>query len=459
MTCLISEQKIPTRLYCYIINISTAFTGNITDKQVKSQFGNKPLQEFYDMRLLVITSTFPNSDSDPIPSFVKDQVYAFKAEYPDMAISVLAPHDAYNRSETQKDYPAEENIFTEERFHYIWPHQLERLSGRGIIPTLQKNAAYYLLIPFFMIGEFFSLWRLAKKFKPDLLYAHWFTPQGIVAGTVSRITGIPFAYTSHSSDVAILRKIPVLGPFIAQSISKRAQAITVVSQRALEKLKSFFDKSEWTLIKDKVSVIPMGVHIDSVPEPIPDKSPKEILFLGRLVEKKGVQYLLPAFAQISQQFPDVHLTIAGDGPWLDQLKQQADNLDISSERIRFTGYVSGAVKENIIRSADIFVVPSIITSQGDMEGLPVTLLEGLAAGKICIATNESGADDILTDSIDGLLVPQRDVNALHHALLSIIDLAPEKIKQLKKNARTRAKQFSWPEIAKAHYKALFGNAD
>jgi glycosyltransferase involved in cell wall biosynthesis len=181
-----------------------------------------------------------------------------------------------------------------------------------------------------------------------------------------------------------------------------------------------------------------------------------ILFLGRLVEKKGVHYLLTAFADICHSYTNVTLTIAGDGPWSQRLHQQAEDLDILGEQAVFVGHVSGDKKTNIINDADIFVVPSIITDEGDAEGLPVVLLEGLAASKICIATNESGADDIIEDGINGFLISQKSVAELEAAISKSLQLIMgERHNEIQDNARSTASRFAWPEIAQQHYKALF----
>jgi glycosyltransferase involved in cell wall biosynthesis len=405
------------------------------------------------IRVLVVASTFPARDDDPVPAFVKDQVIAFKQAYPDMEFSVLAPHDA--RSQTPPY--VKHTHYDEYRFHYIWPFRLEKLAGRGIVPALQENPARYALIPFLVGAEFFALLRLTRKLHPDVIYAHWFTPQGITAGMVSAVTGVPFVYTSHSSDVAILRKVPKLGPVMVRHFTKKARAITVVSQRSLKKLQTFFSDTAWQEMSHKVAVIPMGVPllVAEQSQHAHAKASKNILFIGRLAEKKGVQYLLPAFAELLKKHTHTTLTIAGDGPWREQLQSQASKLKLSGKQITFPGYVSGETKAKMIDAADIYVVPSIITDSGDAEGLPVSLMEGLAAGKICIATNESGADDILANGKNGYLVPQKDITALSEALEKALALTPEQHRAMRVEAKQVAQQFAWPSIARQHYLHLF----
>jgi glycosyltransferase involved in cell wall biosynthesis len=395
-------------------------------------------------KLLVVASTFPSSETDPVPAFVRDQVIAIKKVQPDMQISVLAPHDKRSNTKSVTEHPE----FTEYRFHYAWPANIEKLAGRGIMPALKANPLNYFLIPFLFIGEFIALLRLEKKIQPDVVYAHWFTPQAFVSRWVRIFTHTPFVFTTHASDVSVWKKIPILGNHVVRSNTKQASAFTAVSRRSMEKLESFFVPKDLDAIRQKSTLIPMGI---SLPQKVQttNTNPHQILFVGRLVEKKGVHYLLPAFAEVAKQFPDASLVVAGDGMLLEGLKKQANEMGIA-EKVTFPGYVSGEAKQQLLQSAGIYVVPSVITQSGDAEGLPVSLMEGLSYGKICIATNESGADDILHDGQDGYLIPQKDTAAITSALTKALSLQPNEANQIRQNAVTTAAQFDWPRIALAH---------
>lgn len=405
-------------------------------------------------RILVIASTFPSADTDPVPAFVKDQVIALKQQYPQLDVTVLAPHD--HRLSTRS--MVEHEYYTERRFHYAWPRSFEGLAGRGIVPSLKAKPLYYLLIPQFFLAEFFALLRLVRQFKPDVLYAHWFTPQGVVAGAVSAVAKVPFVYSSHASDVEVWHKIPFIGKKVVRLMNKKAKRITVVSRRSLAKLRSFFDDEAWQAIEQKVAVIPMGVDVQEgradTPKKTASQASKTILFIGRLAEKKGVAYLIEAFARVRAAHPGVKLVIAGDGPLYETLVQQAEGLGLESD-ITFTGYITGEAKKWALAEGDVYVVPSIITADGDAEGLPVALMEGLAAGKLCIATNESGADDILEDGKDGLLISQKNVDELEAAINRTLALTPAQQQQMRQHAKKKAIQFSWPGIARRHYEFLF----
>lgn len=402
--------------------------------------------------VLVVASTFPAHSRDSVPAFVRDQIVAMKAVDPELIFSVLAPHD--QRSETKSF--AHHDAYDEYRFHYFWPTRVEQLAGRGIMPALKANPLNYLVIPFLFVGEIIALFRLTHRLKPDVVYAHWFTPQAVTTELVSRLLRVPFVFTTHASDVAVWHKIPLFGGMIVRYVTGRTNRFTAVSRRSMAKLQRFFTDSEWQQFESKRSIIPMGTLL---PEPnTTTADPHTILFIGRLAEKKGVHYLLPAFAELHRSRRSARLIIVGDGPMRKQLEKQSRELGIEKS-VDFIGYTTGDAKQSAIEKAGIYVVPSIITASGDAEGLPVSLMEGLAHGKVCIATPESGADDIITDGYDGFLVPQKNSPALAAALDHAFSLSTYDVQTIADAARETAEQFAWSHIAKRHIDFLFGGPD
>lgn len=401
-------------------------------------------------RVLVVASTFPASETDSVPAFVRDQVIAMKQVDSSLKFDVLAPHDTRSNTVSFTHY----ETYDEHRFHYAWPYRVEKLAGRGIMPALQANPLNYLLIPFLFVGECFALFRLAKRTKPDVIYAHWFTPQAITAGLVSKMTKTPLVFTTHAADVQVWKKIPIIGALVVRFVTRRTQRFTAVSNRSMQKLASFFSEPEWERLKPRARVIPMGVELPAHNHNTLEGN--DILFIGRLAEKKGVQYLLPAFQKLLKSQPDSHLTIAGDGPWRERLERQAEDLELSTH-VTFAGYTTGAKKQKLLEQHALYVVPSIITKSGDAEGMPVSLMEGLATGRICIATNESGADAVIEDGVDGFLVSERDSDALHDALLRGLSLTQSERSNVSSQAVTTAEQFAWPTIAQQHIDFLLND--
>ncbi len=406
------------------------------------------------MKVLVVASTFPAHEKDKAPAFVREQIIHMKKQNPSLDFHVLAPHYS---NETDKFSATD--YFKEHRFSYFWPSKYQKLAGRGIVPAIESNKFFYLQVPFLFFFEFFALLRLVRKIQPDIIYAHWFTPQGIVASIVSSFTKRPWVLTSHASDVEIWKKIP-FGGMIVRRFLPRATAVTAVSQRTLERMKIFFSDSQWEdKLSSKVEIIPMGVDTSKFSAPRKSREDlkaeygltgkKTILFIGRLARIKGIEYLIQAFEKASQKDSDLHLVIAGDGPLREELQQLTTELNLN-DTVEFTGYISGTPKEDYFHLADIVAVTSIIAEDGSREGLPVVIMEALAAGKICIATDASGADVIIEDSVNGYIVPEKDVDALAKSIQAIANLDQDHLDVIKQAAQTSSIELDWGTVADQH---------
>lgn len=413
------------------------------------------------MRVLITASTLPRWPGDAIPAFVLDQALALHRGFPDLELHILAPHHA---GAARRE---EVGGVTVHRFRYFWPASFERLVYPAILPNLRRNPWLWLQVPWLFVAEFCAVLTFCLRHRPDVLYSHWFVPQGLVCGAVSLLTGIPHVLTSHSSDVQVMRRLPWIGPALVRFFVRRLRACTVVSRRTEEKLMAFFpDPAERAAIAARTRIQPMGVDLAAL-APVGEGERHALrtqlgltgrttyLFLGRLTAKKGVEVLLESFARVAAGRDEVLLLIAGEGEQRAALERQVRTLGLSGA-VRMLGFVSGADKRHVLAAADVLVVPSVITADDDAEGLPVALLEGLAAGLPCVATDVSGADEVITDGHEGFVVPQRDVAALTRALIRMRDMDAEARRALAAHAHRRAQEFDWRAVAAAHYQHLLG---
>lgn len=358
---------------------------------------------------------------------------------------VLVPHDRGAAAEEEWDgVPIR-------RFRYFAPAVLQRLVYPAIWPNLRRRPWLILQVPFLLLSEFLATLRWIRKERFDVVYSHWFMPQGVACGLAALVTGTPHVFTSHSSDVAVMRRIPRLGPWLVRLLVRRARAITAVSKRSRDIIAGFFSRDEWERISAKVAVIPMGVELAAWGD-AQGGSSRELLFVGRLAEKKGVDYLLDAMALEPLRSLDVRLTIAGDGPLLELLGTKAEMLGMQ-DRVRFPGFVSGQEKVECFRRAGVVVIPSIITQAGDAEGVPVVLLEALAAGKVCVATEASGARDIVGED-EAFIVPQQDAQALADAIVRAVRMSDPERRARADSGRNTARRYDWETIARAHARHL-----
>jgi glycosyltransferase involved in cell wall biosynthesis len=137
---------------------------------------------------------------------------------------------------------------------------------------------------------------------------------------------------------------------------------------------------------------------------------------GRLIEKKGLPASFRAFAVFLRQYPKATLTIAGEGPFLSDLQKLSRELSIE-ERVSFTGFISQQQLRNIYYRSHIFLHPSQTGHDGNQEGIPNSMLEAMASGLPVFATQHGGIPEAIENDVSGVLVPERDHEALAQALL------------------------------------------
>jgi phosphatidyl-myo-inositol alpha-mannosyltransferase len=190
-------------------------------------------------------------------------------------------------------------------------------------------------------------------------------------------------------------------------------------------------------------IIPHGVDLErfsAEPSPIDDfcDGKLNILFVGRLEERKGVRYLLKAYRRIKEEFPRSRLIIVGPG---NKSRYETWVRAIELKDVVFTGYVSPSDLPQYYRTADIFCAPA--TGQ---ESFGIVLLEAMAAGKPIVASDIPGYTSVLSHGVEGLLVPPKDEGALAHALLSLLN-DQDLRQQMGSQGRGEAEKHSWESIA------------
>lgn len=352
-------------------------------------------------RILVLTSTFPRWKGDEDPPFVFELSNRLKAHY---QIHVLAPHYPGSKKE---EYLS--GIYVKRFRYFIKPWERLAYQG-GILSNLRQHPWRYGLLPFFFIGELFALIRLLKKYKFHLIHAHWLIPQGLAATLACRFvkSAPPLLCTSHGSDLFALQS--PINKMMKRYIVSKTTAVTVVSNPMREEILKL------NVGHDKVYVIPMGVDLQNrfIPPEMRNDS-GSLLFVGRLIETKGLQYLLDALPLILKRHPEVCLHIAGDGPEKDTLKSRCDELRIS-DHVRFLGAVKNYLLPGLYQASNVLVFPSIIA-----EGFGLVLVEALGCQCAAVATDLPALRDIIVNGKTGLVVPQKDIQQIAEKVILLLD--------------------------------------
>jgi len=184
-----------------------------------------------------------------------------------------------------------------------------------------------------------------------------------------------------------------------------------------------------------IRTIYLGTSIHALPRARNgDQSIFSILFVGRYVEKKGFGRLYAAIRNIAgAKGMAVRVHCVGDGPQLSEFKQKAVRDGIGDNFV-FYGAKQKSFVRQLMSECDLLVAPSQTAQDGDSEGLPVVLMEAMVAGIPIVSTYHSGIPELITDQVSGLLVPERDVDALFHAI-EFAMANPEKMTEMAANAR------------------------
>lgn len=252
-------------------------------------------------------------------------------------------------------------------------------------------------------------------------FAHVPTQIGMYAAAMA---GIPFSFMAHANDI-------FERPLLIKEKIKRSHRTISISRFNIDIMSSYGGDV------DKIDIVRCGVdssakHVSK--QPMLNSSPFVIGTLGRLVEKKGIDTLIRAAKILKNRKIDFQIQIAGDGPLHNQLTQQVDLADLSHE-VLFLGSMPHADALEWMKTLDVFVLAGKMDSNGDMDGIPVVLMEAMNFGIPVISTKLSGIPELVIHNKTGILCDADDHEQLAQAILEILDS-----QALVENITTRAKR-------------------
>ena len=381
-------------------------------------------------KLLVLTTTYPRWRGDTEPAFVH---YLSRGLQDAFEVHVLAPH-----TRNAKIMEMLDGVHVH-RFRYFpvaW--QILAYEG-GIVPRLKQNKWLALQIPFLFFFMFWSGLRLAKKYKVDVIHAHWVIPQGFIALLIKRLysRSLRVMVTSHGADLFSLNNA-FLNRFKTQ-VFIRADCVTVVSQA----MRAFCQNNLG--VSRVIHVRSMGIDCKSIfLDRVVHAERTGFIFAGRLVEKKGVRYLLQAFARLVKERPSEKLLVVGDGTDKKSLIGLSQNLGLE-KNVTFRGAVETSELADLFNQAAIAVVPSVIAPDGDQEGLGLVAAEALACGCITLVSDLPAIRDVHDDEF--LQFRQADVESLYQALVRVLDQPAEARRRSRLLQQKVIRRLDWSQVA------------
>lgn len=393
-------------------------------------------------RLLVLASTYPRWRGDHEPGFVHELNRRLIESF---EVHVVCPHAPGAARQEVLD-----GVIVH-RFRY-GPDAMETLVQNGGILTNLKHAPWkWGVVPFFFLGLLAATSNQLRQVRPHVIHAHWIVPQGMALALLGVFSKkLPhFLLTSHGGDLFGLRG--QLFSVLKRWVFKKASAVTVVSRPMAT------EAARLSANDAQVSVIPMGVDFDGrfTLDARVERVAGQILFVGRLVEKKGVKYLIQALPSIRQRVPGAHLVIVGSGPELPELTALVSELGLQ-DYVTFRGAMSQDALPEFYRRAAVFVAPFVDAASGDREGLGLVSIEAIACGCPVVVGDVPVVADIFLDTEMDLRAIPGSPESLAQKVGDVL-AAPETALRRTLDIRQRlAGQLSW-EIVTKRYLTLLKN--
>ena len=243
------------------------------------------------------------------------------------------------------------------------------------------------------------------------VHAHWATHPALAANVIHRLSGLPYSFTAHAHDIYVDRTM------LEEKI-RDAGFVVTISDFNRDLLGRLY--GPWAAAK--TSVIRCGVDLNAfAPRPARDAAaPFTISCIAGLREKKGQIHLVDAMGILRAGGLDVRCVLVGDGELRGLIEARIAALGLE-ECVTLLGHRSREEVSEVLRGSDAMVLPSITTDDGDMEGIPVALMEALATEVPVVASSLSGIPELVEDGVTGLLVPEGDAAAIAAAVRRIRD--------------------------------------
>ena len=244
------------------------------------------------------------------------------------------------------------------------------------------------------------------------VHCHFSNHPAAAGFIIRRLTGIPYSFVAHGSDLHVDRHM------LPAKVREAAFAVAISEDNRTEMVD---ECGEWA--RSRIEVIHCGVDTEQLRPPMEARDPSRpftITAIGTLHEVKGQAVLLEACQLLSEHGRDIRCRLIGAGPDEAVLRGQAETAGIT-DIVSFDGQRTRAEVIAALREADLLAAPSVHASDGKREGIPVVLMEAMSCGLAVVASRLSGIPELVDDEVEGLLVPPGDAPALAAAIARVMD--------------------------------------
>jgi glycosyltransferase involved in cell wall biosynthesis len=397
--------------------------------------------------VVMVTTSYPRFPGDSVGTFMEPIARSVAAR--GHAVHIVAPwHPLVAR-------PREEHGV---QFHFYRYAPLRSLNVFGYAAAMRADVrlrgAAYLAAPLALAQGWRTARKIARRHGATVMHGHWVVPGGITASLAA--PDVPLVVSLHGSDVYVAETLAPARA-AARRAFRRAGFVTACSaDLATRAIALGADPS-------RIETVPYGVDAGRFhPDPAARRARRHELGVsdavplcvaaGRLVRKKGFEYLVDAIAAV----PQAVVAIAGEGTLHDELRERARAAGVAG-RVRLLGNQTQDRVGELFAAADMICVPSVRDDSGNVDGLPNVVLEALASGTPVITTTAGGIGAVVEDQRTAMVVPERDAAAIAAAMANIAS-NPDAARQLGAAARAEVSaRFGW-ERAAARFEAAYDRA-
>jgi glycosyltransferase involved in cell wall biosynthesis len=392
----------------------------------------------------MVATSYPRFPGDGVGSFMEPIAKGVAARGHE--VHLVAPwHPAITRG------AVDDGVY----FHFFRYVPLKSLNVFGYAAALKADVAMrwqaYAVAPLAMASGWWKAMRVARERRATIMHGHWVVPGGAIA---ARAAGrLPLVVSLHGSDVFVAERNALAGRS-AREVFRRAGRVTACSDDLRDRAIALGANA------GRIETLPYGVDLKRF-APNPDArvavrralgigNAPMVFAAGRLVRKKGFEFLIDATDELRRTFPTLSTVIAGDGDLKNELAARAGRL---GDAVRLIGALSQPEIGRYMSAADVIAIPSVHDEAGNVDGLPNTALEALASATPIVASAVGGLPQVIDDSV-GRLVPERDAAELARAIGEVLTL-PDGGRGLGRAARERmGRQFGWGSVA-ARFEAIY----
>ena len=395
------------------------------------------------MKICLLTHTYPCFPNDTTAPFVESTAETLQKHGVD--VTVLTP-DTPKFARTAADHTV--NLQT---YRYFFPRCLQLLGySNTLVNDCELKRYVYLLAPFMFLSAIFHLFRLHCKHGFDVIHAQWLLPNGFIGAVLCKVYKLPLVITMQGSDMFVAKQNPFF-KWLATWTLKQTAMVTSVTPTFLPELVALgVPDAKRCLIPNGVDpgsfLPPSHKQLAALRKALSIPADNLIVFaLGRIVLKKGFDFLVQAIPLVCKEMPNITFIIGGDGTDLDRLKTMVKDLGVS-DSVRLPGTINRTDVPAYFHLCDVFTLPAVFDPKGNVDGCPNVILEAMACGKPIVSSRISGIPIIVKDKETGILVEEKNVSQLAEALVALLRDV-QKREQLGRAGRERIlNELTWDKV-------------